>query len=348
MTPEDKVKNLLGRARSDATPTEEEWAAFLSRAHRSLAIRRGLVAGGVLALLAVGVATGAVLSRGPVRTPQPAPPAGSPREVIESATPSPSETAAEDATTDSIVLEVWFRDHQEPVFLVPAYREVPRTPAIARAAIEALLAGPSVAELEAQDGKKRPPVGTSIPAETQLLGLTIENRVATVDFSAEFNDTGLGSTYEHLPLAQVVFTLTQFDTVNAVIFEIEGKRVELYGGHGLMIDGPLKRKDYEDSAPPIIVDGPHPQDEIDETFVLEGTANVFEATVSYRILDEDGRVLEEGFTTATCGSGCRGDYSKKISVNVTEKTQAVIEVFESSAEDGSPLHMVRVPVTILP
>jgi hypothetical protein len=245
--------------------------------------------------------------------------------MVETATPSPSPTPVDDTTATSIPLEVWFHenDGRDPVYLVPSHTLVIGAPAIGRFAIETLLTGPAPGE------SKR---GTSIPEGTELLGLTIENGIATVDLSAEFNDTGLGTSYEHLPLAQVVFTLTQFDTVDAVAFEIEGKRIKLYGGHGLAIEGPLRRKDFEDSAPPIIVDSPYPREQIDTTFTLEGTANVFEATVSYRIVDKGGR----------------GDYSKEIKVDVTEKTRAVIEVFESSAEDGSPLHLVRVPVTIVP
>ncbi|MEA2446919.1 MAG: hypothetical protein QOK47_556, partial [Actinomycetota bacterium] len=35
-------------------------------------------------------------------------------------------------------------------------------------------------------------------------------------------------------------------------------------------------------------------------------------------------------------------------VAVEKETEAVLEVFESSAEDGSPLHKVSVPITIVP
>jgi hypothetical protein len=97
----------------------------------------------------------------------------------------------------------------------------------------------------------------------------------------------------------------------------------------------------------IVVTEPRPGDELTSPFELAGSANVFEATVSYRLV-ADGRRLTKGFTTATCGSGCRGTYSKRVRFNVEEPTEAVLQVFEASAEDGSPLHMVEVEVTLLP
>jgi hypothetical protein len=75
---------------------------------------------------------------------------------------------------------------------------------------------------------------------------------------------------------------------------------------------------------------------------------VFEATVSYRLVTTNGDVLAEGFATATCGTGCRGDFAEKIDVYVDGPTRAWLEVFESSAEDGSPLHMQQISVTVEP
>jgi hypothetical protein len=81
---------------------------------------------------------------------------------------------------------------------------------------------------------------------------------------------------------------------------------------------------------------------------VSGTANVFEATVSIRILDENGQVIKDTFTTATCGTGCRGDYSERVKFTVDHEQPGVVQVFESSAKDGSPINMVEVPVTLIP
>lgn len=69
---------------------------------------------------------------------------------------------------------------------------------------------------------------------------------------------------------------------------------------------------------------------------IVGCSNVFEATVSYRVLDGDGRTLSEGFTTAECGSGCVGVFRDTIDLAVAEgEPVAYIQVFWESAEDGS-------------
>lgn len=102
------------------------------------------------------------------------------------------------------------------------------------------------------------------------------------------------------------------------------------------------------SNAPIVVDNPRPNEELTSPAVLSGSANVFEATVSYRIVSASGDVVARGFTTATCGSGCRGTYSVTVPFEVQARTEATIEVFESSAENGKPLHKVEIPVTLLP
>jgi hypothetical protein len=82
--------------------------------------------------------------------------------------------------------------------------------------------------------------------------------------------------------------------------------------------------------------------------LVSGTADVFEGTVSIRILDENGAILSEDFTTATCGSGCLGTYKTRVRFQIDHKQRGSIQVFESSAENGEPLHMVEIPVTLLP
>ena len=99
---------------------------------------------------------------------------------------------------------------------------------------------------------------------------------------------------------------------------------------------------------PIVVDTPTTGEELTSPAVISGTANVFEANVSYKIVADTGDVVAKGFTTATCGSGCRGTFSVTVPFEVEEPTPAKLTVFESSAEDGSPLHEVKIDVTLLP
>jgi immunoglobulin-like protein involved in spore germination len=100
--------------------------------------------------------------------------------------------------------------------------------------------------------------------------------------------------------------------------------------------------------PAIVVRTPVAGDEIGSPVTVAGTADVFEATVSIRILDANGQELAAAVTTATCGTGCRGKYSERVFFFTEARQDGTIEVFESSAKDGSPLNVVRIPIVLVP
>lgn len=268
---------------------------------------------------------------GPTGGRSPSPPPASPSPD------SPATPAASPSPSGTLALEVWFHEGEQ---LAVAYRTIPSTQALGRAAMEGLLAGPGGDE-------KAAGLGTQAPEGSRLLGLTVTAGVATVDLSREFSSGG-GSLSMSMRLAQVVYTLTQFETVDTVRFEIEGERVNAFGGEGLDTSRPLGRADFEDHAPAIVVTSPRPWETVSSGVEVTGDANVFEATVSFRVLDADGKVLKEAFTTATCGTGCRGTYAKRLKFAVTEEQDGTIEVFSASAEDGSAQHVVAVPVRLVP
>jgi hypothetical protein len=75
---------------------------------------------------------------------------------------------------------------------------------------------------------------------------------------------------------------------------------------------------------------------------------VFEAVVSIAILDEHRNVIASSFTMATCGTGCRGTYTTDVRYDVPTRQPGTIRVYEVSAKDGSPLHIVEIPVLLTP
>jgi hypothetical protein len=76
-----------------------------------------------------------------------------------------------------------------------------------------------------------------------------------------------------------------------------------------------------------------------------GTANTFEATFEYELLDADGKVLSKHFVTATSGSGTRGTYDFTIRYD-TPGGPGKLVVYELSAADGSRIHQVEIPLTL--
>jgi sporulation and spore germination protein len=134
--------------------------------------------------------------------------------------------------------EVWFARGER---LVPVARTHEQTPGVATAAINALLAGPTRAERKAR-------LRTAVPTDTRLLGISIKNGIATVDLTSEYQSGG-GSLSMQLRLAQVVYTVTQFPTVKAVLFQLDGAPVNVFSGEGIILDHPVGRTDYKDLAP---------------------------------------------------------------------------------------------------
>lgn len=101
------------------------------------------------------------------------------------------------------------------------------------------------------------------------------------------------------------------------------------------------------AKPAIVVKQPASGEEVVSPVTISGTADVFEATVHVRILDSGGLEVAARFTTATCGSGCRGQFSTQLSFFVEQTQEGTIEVFEQSAEDGSAINVVTVPVILV-
>jgi hypothetical protein len=207
-------------------------------------------------------------------------------------------------------------------------RTRPATVATARLALTTLIAGPTATESAAG---VRSPISTGTTFD-----ISLNQGVATVDLPASFY-TG-GRDVARMRQAQVIYTLTQYPTITKVGFQKDGEPT----------GWPLGRADYADLLPLILVTSPAIGQRVTSPVTVAGTANVYEATVSVRIRDARGVEIATTFTTATCGSGCRGRYSVAVKFRVGTVQRGTVEVFSVSAEDGSDSHLVRIPVTLVP
>ncbi|GAB4331295.1 MAG: hypothetical protein Kow0010_16590 [Dehalococcoidia bacterium] len=250
-------------------------------------------------------------------------------------TPSPAASPTATPAAETIGLKVYFlRDEKVAAVL----REVPATQAVGRAAMEELLRGPTLNEVETG-------LSSAIPEGTRLLGLDISGGVATVDLSSEY-ESGGGSLSMMARLAQVVYTLTQFSTVDAVSFRLDGKPVEVFGGEGILLDGPVDRSDFEDLTPAIFVDSPPQGATVSSPVRVTGTANTFEAVFQLNIVDREGLIIAEAVAMATSGSGTRGTFDVTIPFELEQPGAGAIIVFEESARDGSQVNVVEIPVNL--
>jgi len=263
------------------------------------------------------------------------------QKAVSLGKPSTHTTTAKEQTGSVptlLSLQVWFaRDNG----LVEVRRMHDPTPLVATAAINALLAGPTPEE-------RVRGLGSAVPPGTKLLGIAIHGGVATIDLTSEYQ-SGAGSRSMQMRLAQVVYTLTQFPTVQQVRFRLDGSPVNVFSSEGITLNHPVGRTDYADLLPAIVVGKPTSGDQVTSPVTVSGTADVFEANVTVEVLDAADKTVGHEFTTASCGTGCRGSFSVDVPFTVARKQQGTIVVHDDDAADtGTPPHSVRIPVTLAP
>jgi hypothetical protein len=227
--------------------------------------------------------------------------------------------------------------------LVPVTHYLDPDSGLARGAVLALLAGPGPAD-QARG------LFTAVPSGSRLLGITVRDSIATVDLARVF-ESGGGATSVRMRLAQLVYTLSRVPGVRSVRVWLEGRRVETFSGEGLEILEPLTLADFPDFAPydgdpPVVLLEPVPGSLVGEPLRVRGTANVFEAQVGLRVRDASGSIIVQTWTTATCGTGCRGTFEKVLELPDTVRGEIVIEAYAPSAEDGSDMHRVATRVRL--
>lgn len=149
-----------------------------------------------------------------VRAFDPSPKDGSPLGLVQvplTATPGDSKTMS--------VKVFWGApgDNQmDCTAVVPLERTVAATSSVARAAIAALLAGPT-------DAEKADGYFSSIPIGVRLQKLSIVGGIAYADFDQTL-DRGVGGSCRVAAIrAQITKTLMQFSTVDSVVISIDGR-----------------------------------------------------------------------------------------------------------------------------
>lgn len=250
------------------------------------------------------------------------------------AQPEPQPTPVEPAKMDVAVY--YLKSSQNDMYLVREIHPVDKTAEVAKTALSELISGtPTTA------GAYR-----VLPADTKILGIKIDQGLATVDFSAEVLKANVGSSGEALGIASIVDTLTEFPTIQKVAFTVDGSKEKGmdWWGHVGLYEQPFKRDVSSVFEPAIWVTAPVKDQVISSPVKISGSARVFEAVVSYRLRDANGTVIAQGNTMASEGAPGRGDFSGELAFKVNGPGTGQIEVFEASAKDGSDINKVIIPV----
>lgn len=117
-------------------------------------------------------------------------------------------------------------------------RSIPKNDSPLVTALNLLLAGPDTTKSAEKNCM------SLIPDGTKLLGAKVQNGIAYLDFSENFEFNSYGVEGYNGQLMQIVYTATNFSTVKSVQFLIEGKKKEYLGSEGQWIGSPLSRSSF--------------------------------------------------------------------------------------------------------
>jgi hypothetical protein len=152
--------------------------------------------------------------------------------------------------------------------LAIAHRQVPG-PAVLRGALTAVLAGPTSDERAAG-------LSTAIPPGTTLRDLSLADGQAIADLSGDY-ESGGGTLSMTARLAQVIFTATQFDNSDRVLFWLDGEPIQFFGGEGITLDEPQARMDVVRAfTGGILIDTPAPGATVRSPFTVTGEGDLYE------------------------------------------------------------------------
>ena len=337
MTLDNQLTSMMASLPAPPQPVPADWDRFLSRAHRSLRVRRFAT----LALACTVVATAGLTydtftSRNSTQLPL-----------------GPASGGDEDGQP----VEVWFVQdgkvtltHQNSSAGITENQETGGTVDHVKQtedALRRLFAG-TPPELQAAG------VTSAIPKGTELLGLELEpsgaDAIAVVDVSREY----LSTDNRELADAQIVFTATQLSGVEDVRILVEGTPIDMMGDD---------RGEFDKQLSPLIV-GLMTDEGRREHFIFTparmfGSVATDGGQLTYELVDESGNVIASGTVDIPAGlteggekvdceqkESCRFPYEEDITFTVTEETPGVLRVFVQKG--NKRLYETTIPVVMAP
>ncbi|SFG23493.1 Sporulation and spore germination [Desulfotomaculum arcticum] len=249
--------------------------------------------------------------------------------VVESE--QPGNANAEQKQQDVNLALYFVKFTADDAYLVREVRSIPYTKDVATTAMTELI----------KDSK------SIFAPGTEVLGITIENGLATVNFNDQVLAANVGAAGEELGIQSIVNTLTELPNIEKVAFQVDGKtegRAMDWWGHVGLYEQPFSRDLSKVYEPTIWVTHPTPNQVASVPLLIKGSARVFEGTVSARLLDEKGNVLAESSATATAGAPERGNFEMSIKFAPPAEGHGVLEVYWASPKDGSMLDTVSIPL----
>lgn len=305
--------------------------------------RNPAVALGAAAVLGLAAAAGAVALNDngrdselvatdptPTSTPRASTVSASPSPTPSaSPSPSPSQTASEPATK-RVTVPVYFLGQKG----TRLYREFHAAPLLQGDPVVTALTQMFTPGTVQDEDYSSPWVSPGTP-QVKVLSVRKSGDTAEVNLSQEATTLSVGSATAELAIQQVVYTVTAADPdVEKVRLRVEGRVVPELWGHVGVGTKVFQRAPAVDVQGLIWLLSPKENETVGRNVQIKGIGTAFEGTISWEVL-ADGKVVEKGFTQG----GANGEFGE-FSYQVTLRPGTyVIRAFESSAEDGRPLHV---------
>ncbi|GAA4098725.1 Gmad2 immunoglobulin-like domain-containing protein [Nocardioides kongjuensis] len=252
-------------------------------------------------------------------------PSGSSPSVTPPTTPTPPTTSPAPAVSSFVYFLI---DTRAGVRLARERRVLTGADP-ATAAVEAMIAGPN-----------DPDYTSTWAPDTRVLAVRRAAGVVEVDLSGEARRANAGSEAAARMVQQLVYTVTEvLGRTEPVQLLIEGRPAgELWGV--LVWDRPVRREPPLDVRMLVQVDSPGDDAVVSSPLTVEGTAAVFEAHLSWRVLSADGTVVQQG--SAMTSEGQRfAPYSFTVALTRGRYVVQVEEDDPSGGEGGTPMTDTR-------
>lgn len=185
----------------------------------------------------------------PIKTEEEAAPIfANPKELQQESTEESSQEAieseqeqqeAEEQSVEMTNASLYFAliDENGNVELALITRAIPKTDSPMMSALNAVISG--VTPEEAESGLQ-----SLVPLDSELLGATVNDGIATLNFNEAFEYNNFAFQGSFYQLMQIVYTATEFPTVDSVQILINGEKREYLGSEGLFIGSPLSRDSF--------------------------------------------------------------------------------------------------------
>jgi spore germination protein GerM len=240
--------------------------------------------------------------------------------------PTPTTTTEPTPTTEPTMVDVkvyFFRGERLEI----AHRQV-EAPAVLRGAIAEVLAGPTADDRAAG-------LSSEIPPATTLRDVSLAEGQAIVDLSGDY-ESGGGSMSMMGRLGQVVFTATQFDNVDRVLFWLDGEPVEFFGGEGIVLDEPQARVDVPRAfTGGIIIDAPEPGATVRSPFVVTGEGDLYESYSAMWVW-RDGEEIAGPFGVTAGALGMWDEFETTVTLDIAPGPITLIVNDGNGCTPGDP------------